>query len=279
MHTEDFVWWTGTVEDIMDPEKLGRIRIRMYGIHTKNKEDIPTDKLPWVQPITPVTSASIDGIGSSPTGVVVGSWVMGFFKDGYNAQDPIVWGTVAGLTSDKTKQPQGGTIEMKNDDPDNSGLPLFGCCDAGESDLNRITREKGLETIRENKKQSIVTEPECQDTTTYPDSTGTISSRSGHHVEINDTPGNERLQTYHKSGSYQDYEPDGSVINRIVADHYEFINGDLYIHIKGDYELILEGELDITVGGHKSDEVGQTVDILSGVSINYDSDGNINLNP
>lgn len=40
---DDFVWWTGTVEDIMDPEKLGRIKVRMYGIHTDDKSEIPTE--------------------------------------------------------------------------------------------------------------------------------------------------------------------------------------------------------------------------------------------
>ena len=58
----EFVWWTGTVEDIFDPEEMGRIKVRMYGIHTDNKTDIPTEVLPWAQVITPITSASLAGV-------------------------------------------------------------------------------------------------------------------------------------------------------------------------------------------------------------------------
>ena len=30
----EFVWWLGIVEDIQDPEKLGRARVRIHGYHT-----------------------------------------------------------------------------------------------------------------------------------------------------------------------------------------------------------------------------------------------------
>ena len=67
----------GVVEDRNDPLNLGRVRVRCFGIHTDNKELIPTDALPWATPIMPFNSASISGIGISPTGVVEGTWVFG----------------------------------------------------------------------------------------------------------------------------------------------------------------------------------------------------------
>jgi hypothetical protein len=29
----DFIWWIGIVEDRLDPEKMGRCRVRIYGYH------------------------------------------------------------------------------------------------------------------------------------------------------------------------------------------------------------------------------------------------------
>jgi len=100
----DFVWWQGVVEDRGDPLKLGRVRVRILGYHTDNKQEgkgIPTTDLPWATPSQPITSASINGIGTSPTGPVEGTWVFGFFRDGKNAQEPVIIGTFGGIPEDK----------------------------------------------------------------------------------------------------------------------------------------------------------------------------------
>jgi hypothetical protein len=76
---DGFNWWIGVVEDRMDPEKMGRCRVRIYGYHTDSKIILPTKDLPWATPIQPITSAAISGIGSSPLGPVEGTWVIGFF--------------------------------------------------------------------------------------------------------------------------------------------------------------------------------------------------------
>ena len=79
---ENFKWWIGVVEDRNDPLKLGRCRVRVYAEHTKVKEEIPTDSLPWAQPLQSIQSAAMGDIGYSPTGLVEGTWVVGFFLDG-----------------------------------------------------------------------------------------------------------------------------------------------------------------------------------------------------
>lgn len=99
MGKNGFVWWQGVVEDIYDPLKLGRVRVRVLGWHSDNKKDVPTASLPWAHIVMPVNSASISGKGWSPTGMVQGVWVVGFFRDGLNAQEPIVFGTVGGLNT------------------------------------------------------------------------------------------------------------------------------------------------------------------------------------
>ena len=99
----EFVWWQGVVEDRTDPLFLGRCRVRILGYHTDNKEDgtgIPTADLPWATPSQPITSAAMNGVGTTPLGLVEGTWVFGFFRDGKNAQEPVIIGTFGGIPED-----------------------------------------------------------------------------------------------------------------------------------------------------------------------------------
>ena len=93
----NFIWWYGVVEDRKDPLYLGRVKVRCIGFHTDDKEDIPTEDLPWAQVIQPITSAAISGIGITPTGPVEGTHVFGFFRDGKQGQEPVVIGTCGGI--------------------------------------------------------------------------------------------------------------------------------------------------------------------------------------
>ena len=65
-----FFWFMGVVEDRNDPMKLGRVRVRVLGIHTDDKTQIKTEDLPWAFPMQPITSAAMNGIGQTPIGPV-----------------------------------------------------------------------------------------------------------------------------------------------------------------------------------------------------------------
>jgi len=99
---DGFNWWIGVVEDRMDPEKLGRVKIRIYGYHTDNKVLLPTEDLPWAIPIHPITSAASSGVGASPLGILPGTWAIGFFLDGEDMQQPAFFGTIGTKTAEQT---------------------------------------------------------------------------------------------------------------------------------------------------------------------------------
>jgi hypothetical protein len=95
------VFYTGCVENRLDPLMLGRCQVRIVGLHTHDKVELPTKDLPWAHPMGPITSASMNGIGWSPTGIVQGTWVIIIFLDEYN-QQPIMIGTIGGIPMTKS---------------------------------------------------------------------------------------------------------------------------------------------------------------------------------
>lgn len=95
------MFYVGCVENRMDPLKLGRCQVRVVGLHTPDKTVLPTLDLPWAYPMGPITSASISGLGWSPTGVVQGTWVIVIFLD-VDQQQPIMIGTIGGIPQTKT---------------------------------------------------------------------------------------------------------------------------------------------------------------------------------
>ena len=93
--------YTGCVENRNDPLMLGRCQVRVVGLHTHDKTELPTEDLPWAHPMGPITSASISGLGWSPTGIVPGTWVIISFLDEYQ-QQPIILGTIGGIPQTKS---------------------------------------------------------------------------------------------------------------------------------------------------------------------------------
>ena len=93
---EGFEWFTGIIEDRNDPLFLNRVRVRIFGIHTYDKQQIATPDLPWAEVMMPTTTASLSGLGTTVHGLVEGSFVVGFFRDGMSNQEPVVMGSFIG---------------------------------------------------------------------------------------------------------------------------------------------------------------------------------------
>ena len=100
-------WFLGTIVDINDPIEMGRVRVRIYGIHSSSIKDIPTADLPWAQTMADVNQGGVSGLGSN-TGLKEGAQVFGIFLDGKNSQVPLVMGSISKLEltpeSEKKKQ-------------------------------------------------------------------------------------------------------------------------------------------------------------------------------
>ena len=376
MGKDGFVWWQGVVEDRYDPLYLGRCRIRILGWHTEDKTDMPTESLPWAYPVQPITSAAQTGVGISPTGPVEGTWVVGFYRDGEQAQEPVFFGTLGGIPSLDSKippnegfaDPRGDTTgpvhphlkRLKQDAPRNiltfdaadpernipyppveikhylsqteantaiyptdpfkpsnkknlSAASAHGVNVVLEEEMTRSTyprtehlgepttpREargiagtpaveyaKGIHGqknknwtatggpagLRKAKKDIIIDQPpplgtgkiiesqgrwhEPQPDTLY----GAVYpynhvhlSESGHLTEIDDTPDNERLHRYHRTGTYEEIGSLGQRIVKVVNENYHMGLNDDHTSIKGNKYLNVTQTLDIvSTGGYFHD--------------------------
>lgn len=101
---DGFIWWIGIVEDVDDPLKLGRCRVRIFGYHPRKKDEttdngvkvkvVAKEDLPWATAIMPVNTHNLY------SSMEVGEWVLGFFLDGVSAQEPAIIGYFPSIPTD-----------------------------------------------------------------------------------------------------------------------------------------------------------------------------------
>lgn len=280
-----FCWFTGVVEDILDPMQMGRVRVRCFGYHTENKNEIATEDLPWAVVVTPIQSASMSGIGHSAIGVLQGSWVVGFFRDGPSAQDPIVLGTIPSISSkvDITK----GFSDPDGKYPlphllDKSDLPVEARAeykDAPAYTVRKDLRQEKIETAIPPKVESVV--PADADTY-YERKTWNVwniddvvnpvypmnhvhHSESGHVREVDDTPYYGRILDMHRAGTYSEINNAGDKTTTIVGDNYIVVLGNDNIYIKGSANITVDGDLRQLIKGNYHIEVeGNKTEYIKG---------------
>ena len=290
----NFLWFTGVVEDVNDPEEMGRYRVRCFGYHSDNKGDIPTEDLPWANVMMPVTSASTSGIGYSATGLVQGSWVIGFFRDGSNVQDPVIMGSIPSMFEARPEYSQGFS------DPDQV-YPLEDTLTKPDTPqpARKDYKDSAVYKSKDSRSNISITPTGEGKTWSLPSLAKNVvpiypnnhvyQSESGHVLEFDDTSGKERISVFHKSGSYDEVNAretngehygDRSVV--IVGDSYEvviqnkniYITGDLNLNVDGNintkckkYKLEVLEDMEVTVG------TAQTVNVGTGQKITVGEEG------
>lgn len=248
----NFTWWFGVVEKRDDPEKLGRVRVRVLGYHSPEVSDIAADKLLWAYPIQPIVSSAMNGIGLSPTGIVEGTWVMGFFRDGVTAQDAVIMGTVGGKPEGKEQHDDGDGFKDEDDTyPRDEFL--------NESDVNRLARHEDLEntTLEKQKQgedQGVPTALKGQSRTgkqveKWDEKSTTYNAKypfnhvketeRGHQEEWDDTKDSERYRRWHRCGTMVEQHADGDSVRRIKRNNYDVILGENYLHVIGDCTITI----------------------------------------
>ena len=321
---DGFVWWTGVVESRYDPLQIGRCKVRCMGWHDEDIDKLPTNDLPWAQPLQPITSAALSGIGTSPTGLIEGSWVVGFFMDGKQAQFPIIMGSIAGVSGEGEvmgtgfRDPTGvyplKSFEGKPDIPILSRGELASDEEAPTYKAKHDSRLENIPIARANRVDSVLDTgdkdeslfkedstynepfpryggqediPEGLNASSYPFNHVT-KTESGHVFEVDDTPKGERLHRQHAKGTFEEIQPDGTRVTKIVGENYEIclngsniyikggqnitVSGDARILTKGNYVHEVEGDYMLTVNGDYIKKVNKNdvKEVKSDVSVNIE---------
>lgn len=82
-------------------------------------------------------------------------------------------------------------------------------------------------------------------------------TESGHAIELDDTPGAERVHVFHRAGSFIEFHPDGSVVYKnmkhsymvTLADSHVKVGGSCHVAIDGNSTLYVKGNVDMQTDG------------------------------
>lgn len=99
-----------------------------------------------------------------------------------------------------------------------------------------------------------------------------FGSESGHALELDDTPGAERLNWAHRSGTFDEIGPDGTKVTKIVGDGYTIYDKDGYImiegqanvHVAGACNVFIAGDTNLTMHGKASIDIHNDLDLNVG---------------
>ena len=297
MGKDGFQWFVGVVEDRQDPQKLGRVRVRCLGYHTEIHEDLKTADLPWAHPMNPITSATVSGIGQTPLGPVEGTWVVGFFSDGADAQQPIIMGTLPGVPNQlPTKDGSKGFQDRLNanypkykDEPDTNRLAV----NDEENPHPTLTLRKAdrdiavgvantdittvVDDIVQADQSAFWDEPETTYAAKYPFN-HVMETEGGHLREYDDTVGAKRIHERHSSGTGYEIFDDGTKITRVKKDNYNIVSADEYCHIQGTARETIDGGLRVKVNNNAQASNNYAIEVGSGANVTIEvQNGDINL--
>jgi hypothetical protein len=273
----------GIVEDNLDPLKLGRLKIRVFGVHTENRTDatdllhiLLTDDLPWAYPACPITNSSIDGV-SDFSEILPGTKVFVFFLDQHK-QNPFYFAVVPFVLDALPDFAQGFS------DPTESH-PISDYLN--ESSISRLARgEKTSETIVQTKNDNVtswevdgnsIDEPDSGYAAVYP-SNRVIETPGGIIIELDSTPNAERVHIYHPANTYTEIYPDGSKVEKTSGNKFDitlidknvYIGGDLTIKVDGNASIEVDGDTKVVSNGDVELDVLGDVSVVSAEGIELD---------
>ena len=309
----EFKHFVGVVEDRHDPEKLGRLRVRCLGIHTSDKNKIASSDLPWASVLLPTTSAGISGLGQSPSFIVEGAWVWGYFRDGNGLmQEMVIVGTLPGRPAELGKTASG--FYDPNSRLDENGEPTgvsvypkeFAEPDTNRLAVNDLEKEHSSLTARKAARlENIPTadfdevgsniaasdtdnwsQPAITYNAVYPYN-HVFESESGHIREYDDSftidengirTNHYRIHERHSSGTSYEIDTAGNRIDLNMASYFNITQKDNKHYIKGNSDVTIDGRHKVFI--NKSGIADNNYDIQVGPNANVNiqvDNGNLNV--
>jgi hypothetical protein len=283
-------FFIGIVENNVDESREGKIQVRAFGIHGTHS-DIKTKDLPWAL----CASGSYDPNNPPPP---LNSFVYGMFLDGRMAQHPLILGLIPGTYNTELNPVEDGYgVVAAKDGELLGGTYAPRNFNAGGGPDKLATGEKLLETyllamaanrVHDQKianSDETWAEPTPAYNAKYP--YNKVIKTARHSIEIDDSPGAERIMIHHNSGAYIQIDAKGTVSEKATADRYEVnigtkhessghsvvtINGNAHVYVKGnkteeiegDYRMLVHGNAEFGVGGQMNLNASDQVQLRGG---------------
>ena len=157
-----------------------------------------------------------------------------------------------------------------------------------EPDVNRLARgiKKGtIVPIKEANRvlgikkalsKEIYDEPTSPYAAKYPYN-HVIETESGHVQEFDDTPGMERINTFHRKGTFTEIDANGTEVHHVVGDKYTIVDRNGCIYITGECNLSVDGNINILCQSNANIEVTGDAEMQVGGNYNLGVAGNMNV--
>lgn len=158
---------------------------------------------------------------------------------------------------------------------------------AGQSETNKLAQGDVRGTIVQAKNSTRMLgaklpggeawdQPESPYKGEYPYNKVT-QTEGGHILEMDDTPGAERIHLYHKSGTFVEIDVNGSVVMKTMGSKYEIIDRNGKIAITGSADISINGACNIFVGNDANIEVEGDTNLICHNDITAQAGGTFNL--
>ena len=272
------LFFIGVVENNVDERLEGRVQVRAFGVHG-TVQQVPTEDLPWATLI----HGSYDPNGEIPS---LNSFVFGFFVDGRDAQQPMILGLIPTQMTErinpdvtgwgKIPETNSRILSKRSLSPD-IGQPSNSRLARGEYIEETYVLQQEMSRVKdipiadsnpdkaESSDREFFAEPAPAYNTQYP--FNRVIETANHSIELDDTPGAERITIYHGEGSYIAIDARGSTTHKSKSDKFQFNDRNNYVYVKGRNIVTIEGDSQVYVKGNKIEEI--TGDLIQNVRGNH----------
>lgn len=263
----DPLFFIGVVENILDKRLEKRIQVRAFGVHG-TVDQVPTEDLPWAT----LVYGSFDANSTLPR---VNQFVFGVFLDGRDAQQPLILGLIPTQMTELVNPPATGwgnipeenaEILAKGSLPEDLGEPANSKLERGEKIDETYVLQQELNRIKDipiANDGGTFDEPAPAYNAEYP--FNRVIETTHHSIELDDTPGAERITVYHKAGSYISIDVNGTTVDKSIDDKYEIYDTHQHVYVGGKNIVTIMGDSKVLVKGNKVEEIeGDYLQIVHG---------------
>lgn len=268
------LFFVGVVENGLDPRHENRVQVRAFGIHG-TIDQIPTEDLPW--------AICVAGNYHMNTLPQENHWVLGMFLDGRDAQQPLIIGTIPTFMNSIVNPQVDGygvlprTAEQQainGGNPESIGTPPMHKLACAEYPEETCVLEQEVNRV---KTVTVSSNPNVPDKTFtgWSEPPTAYAARYGCNrvydspdgkttIELDSTPGAERLMIWHR-GSYVQVDTNGTRTDKSYGDHYEVKDHNNMIYVGGRSSVTIMGDSHVYVDGNKIEQIkGDLVQIVHG---------------